>query len=125
MDQPAKKILIVEDEKPMAMALVLKLNKSGFEAEAVFNGEEAIDILAKEKFDLIVLDLIMPKADGFQVLAKLKEIGSQTPVIVSSNLSQAEDFNRAKKLGAVDFFVKSDTSIAEVVEHIKKVLDKP
>lgn len=122
MDQPAKKILIAEDEKPMAMALVLKLNKSGFEAKAVFNGEEAIDILTKEKFDLIVLDLIMPKVDGFQVLAKLKEIGSQAPVIVSSNLSQEEDFNRAKELGAVDFFVKSDTSINEVVEHIQKAL---
>ncbi|OGI26089.1 MAG: hypothetical protein A3J76_03995 [Candidatus Moranbacteria bacterium RBG_13_45_13] len=106
----------------MAMALVLKLNKSGFEAKAVFNGEEAIDILAKEKFDLIVLDLIMPKVDGFQVLVKLKEIGSQMPVIVSSNLSQEEDFSRAKKLGAVDFFVKSDTPITEVVEHIKKAL---
>lgn len=125
MDQPAKKILVVEDEKPMAKALALKLNKSGFEAKAVFNGEEAIDILVKEKFDLIVLDLIMPKVDGFQVLNKLKEIGSQTPVIISSNLSQEEDFSRAKKLGAVDFFVKSDTPITEVVEHIKKSLDKP
>jgi two-component system alkaline phosphatase synthesis response regulator PhoP len=124
MDQPAKKILIVEDEKPMAMALVLKLNKSGFEAKAVFNGEEAIDIVAKEKFDLIILDLIIPKVDGFQVLAKLKEIGSHVPVIISSNLSQEEDFNRAKELGAVDFFVKSDTPITEVVEHIQRILDK-
>ena len=118
-----KKILIVEDEKPMARALELKLNKSGFEAKALFNGEEALKILETEKFDLILLDLVMPKVDGFAVLTALKEREIETPIIVTSNLSQEEDFKRAKELGAKDYFVKSDTPIADIVEHIKKFLN--
>jgi len=121
MSKQLKRVLVVEDEKPIARALELKLNRSGFEAKAVFGGEDALKALKKEKFHLIVLDLIMPKIDGFAVLSKLKARKDKTPVIVITNLGQEEDLRRAKKLGALDYFVKSDTPIADIVEHIKKL----
>ena len=78
--------------------------------------------MAKEKFDLILLDLIMPVMDGFELLEKMKERGLKTPVIVLTNLGQTEDAKKAKELGAVDYFIKSNTAIADVVKHIDKVL---
>jgi len=89
-----KKILIAEDEKPMAKALELKLNSAGFQAKAVYNGQEALDVLEKEPYDLMLMDLIMPKLDGFKLLEALKQKGSKMPVIVSTNLSQEEDKKR-------------------------------
>ncbi len=122
MDQQPKSVLIVEDEKPLARALELKVKHYGFLAKTAFNGKEALDILAKEKFDLILLDLIMPVMDGFELLEKMKERGLKTPVIVLTNLGQTEDAKKAKELGAVDYFIKSNTAIADVVKHIDKVL---
>lgn len=117
-----KKILIGEDQEPMARALELKLNDSGFEAKAVFNGQEIIDILSKQKYDLVLLDLLMPKMDGFSVLEKLKELKNKTPVIITSNLGQVEDEKRAKSLGAKDYFIKSNVTLAEIVTYVKKIL---
>ena len=122
MPAQTKRILIVEDEKPLARVLENKLVHIGFEVKSVFDGEAALSLLAQEKFDLIVLDLVMPKTDGFGVLAKLKTFNIQTPVIVTSNLSQEEDLKKAKELGAKDYFIKSDIPLAEIVERVKKVL---
>jgi DNA-binding response OmpR family regulator len=116
----AKKILVVEDEKPMAQALETKLKRAGFDAKAVFNGTDALSAMESEQFDLVMLDLIMPQTDGFTVLEKLKEKGNKTPVIVASNLRQEEDFARSKELGAVDFIVKSRTSLSQIVEIVTK-----
>ena len=118
----AKKILIAEDERPMAQALEIKFKAAGFDAVAVFDGEEALQSLAKDKYDLLLLDLMMPKKDGFSVLEELKRQGNPIPVIVSTNLSQAEERNKAMALGAKDYFVKSDTPINDVIEHVKKLL---
>lgn len=115
-----KKILIIEDEKPLAKALELKLGEAGFETEAVYDGEEAAKILKTKKFDLIILDLIIPKLDGFDVLEMLRIQKIDTPVVISSNLSQEEDLNKAKQMGVVDYFIKSNTSIADVVKKISK-----
>lgn len=71
------------------------------------------------KYDLILLDMIMPKMDGFTVLQKLKENGNKIPVIVTSNLGQDEDVKRAKDLGARDYLVKSDTPLVKIVEYIQ------
>jgi len=119
MSKTSKKILIVEDEKAISKALELKLTYEGFDVKTVFNGVEALSLLEKEKFDLILLDLVMPKLDGFGVLEVLKSKGNKIPIIVSSNLSQKEDYQRAKDLGAIDFLIKSDTPVAEVVKKIK------
>jgi DNA-binding response OmpR family regulator len=118
-----KKILIVDDEKPLAKALELKLTHEGLTAKAVFNGAEAINILKTEEFNLVLLDLVMPIDDGFKVLNDIKSLNLKTPVIVSSNLSQNEDIARAKELGAVDYFIKSDTTLSKIVEMIKVYID--
>lgn len=117
-----KKILIVDDEKPIVRTLTIKLNMAGFETKSVSDGEEALKILEKEKFDLILLDLVMPKIDGFTVLEEIAARKIKSKIVVTSNLSLEEDVQRAKKLGAVDYFVKSDVPIVEVVERIKKIL---
>ena len=118
----SKKILIIEDEKPLARALELKLTHAGFEAKVVFNGEDAIELLQKESYALILLDLIMPKMDGFTVLAILKVKKIETPVMILSNLSQEQDEKRAKEFGAKEFFIKSNTPIATIVERIIELL---
>ncbi len=120
-----KKILIIEDERPLARALELKLTHVGFETKIAVNGEEGLAILQEESFDLILTDLVMPKVDGFAVLTALRERGNTTPVIVLTNLSQAEDESRARTLGAAGFLVKSDISVSEIVERIKYVFEAP
>lgn len=122
MNAPAKKVLIVEDEKPMSHALDLKFTHAGVTALTAFNGEAALEILEHEKPDIIMTDLMMPKMDGFQFLEKLKERGNKVPVVVLSNLSQEEDRSRVFALGAKDFLIKSDTPIADIVETIKKMM---
>lgn len=117
-----KRILVVEDEKPMSKALQLKLTKAGFYVQAAFNGEEALAILDREDFDLMFLDLIMPIVDGFTVLTNLKEKKKKPIIVVTSNLSQEEDAIRAKELGAIDYIVKSDTPLASLVEYAQKLL---
>lgn len=114
-----KKILVVEDDRPLSRALELKLTNEGFQPIVVSDGEQALKILENEKFDLILLDLILPKVDGFGVLAELKSKNSTIPVIVLSNLGQEADAKKAKELGALNYFIKSDTSIASIIEYIK------
>ena len=120
----SKKILIAEDEKPMAKALKTKFESKGYEVTNAFDGEEALSCLSKSKYDLLLLDLMMPKKDGFAVMEELKTKKNKTPIIVSTNLSQPQDEERAKKLGAKDYFVKSDTPITEVVSIVEKILGK-
>ncbi len=118
-----KKILIIEDEKPLAHALELKLTHAGFQVKVVFDGEDGIAQLQKEAYALVLLDLVMPKMDGFTVLENLQAKKIKTPVIVLSNLSQAEDKNRVKALGVKEFFIKSNSSIASIVERVTQLLN--
>lgn len=118
----SKKILIVEDEKPLAKALELKLGKEGFETKIVGNGEEAITELDTGKYALMVLDLVMPRLDGFHVLQYVEDEKVKVKTLVLSNLSQSEDIKKAKQYGAVDYFVKSNTPIITLVDEVKKAL---
>ena len=122
MAKENKKILIGEDEQPLAKALTYKLKKAGFDVSVVFNGEEVIKFIEKNKTDLIILDLVMPKKDGFSVLTEMKEKNIKIPVIVASNLGQQKDIEEAKALGAVDYIIKSDTQLGEIVDRINKFL---
>lgn len=115
-------ILIIEDEKPLARALELNLKDAGFSTKVVWNGSDGIALLEKETFDLILCDLIMPKMDGFTVLAIIKEKKIKTPIIVLSNLSQKDDEKYAKAFGAKDFFIKSNTPIETIVKRVKELL---
>jgi CheY-like chemotaxis protein len=117
-----KKILIVEDEKPLAKALEAKLTAAGFSAQAAFNGKEGVDAVAAEKFDLVLTDLLMPNMDGWDLLQSLKEMDDAPTVIVLSNLGQAEDLTKAKELGAKDFWIKADLSLAEIVSRVSEEL---
>ncbi len=120
METNSKKILIIEDEKPLARALELKLTHEGFQVVNIPNGEIALPLLEKEQFSLIICDLMMPKIDGFQILEFIKNKNIKTAVVVLTNLSQEEDEKRVRELGASEFFVKSNTPIAKIVEYIKE-----
>jgi two-component system alkaline phosphatase synthesis response regulator PhoP len=117
-----KKILIVEDEKPLAHALELKLVHEGFTVKVASDGQQCLDMLKEEKFDVLLLDLVMPILDGFQVLESLKKDNSTKPVVfVLSNLSQHEDEERVRSLGARRFFIKSDTPLTTIVAEVKSI----
>ena len=108
----------------MARALELKFSHSGFATTPAFNGEEALAKIEAETFDLILLDLILPKMDGFEVLEALKKKGVKTPVIVTSNLGQDEDKQRAAAFGVKGYFVKSNTAISKLVDEVTKLMIK-
>lgn len=118
-----EKILIIEDEKTLARALERKLSLAGFAVTTVFNGEDGVVLLLKESFSVILLDLMMPKMDGFAVLTVIKENNVRTPIMILSNLSQESDMRRTKELGASDFFIKSNTPITTIVERVTKLLN--
>lgn len=117
-----KKILVIEDDRPMAHALELKLMHTGFDVTVAGNGADGFALIEKQDFSLIFLDLMIPKLDGFKVLEKMKEKGNKTPVVVLSNLSQIQDEKRARELGAVEFFIKSNTPISKIAEWAKNKL---
>ncbi|MBP9820854.1 response regulator [Candidatus Saccharibacteria bacterium] len=117
--KPSKKILIAEDEKPLAHAMELKLSNAGYVVTVANDGDQAIQYLKNNKYDLLLLDLIMPVSDGFNVLQNMKISKNKTPVIVMSNLSQEEDKIKTTNFGVKDFFIKSDTSLAELILKIQ------
>lgn len=115
-----KRVLIVEDEKPLAHALDLKLQHEGFSTIVAQNGQECLHLLEQDKFDIVLLDLMMPVVDGFQVLEKLKAKPQMPTVFVLSNLSQHEDEERVLALGAKKYFIKSNTPLSVIVDEVKK-----
>jgi DNA-binding response OmpR family regulator len=117
-----KAILIVEDEKPLSHALKLKLSHEGYDVTVAGDGEEGAALAETQHFDLILIDIIMPKMDGFTLLSHLKEKQASTTVIVLSNLGQQEDIEKAKSLGAVDYMVKSNTPISRIVLAVNALL---
>ncbi len=118
------KVLIIEDDKFLCKIYATKLTKEGIDAEFGLDGTEGMEKMRAHKPNLILLDLIMPKMDGFAVLEEMKADTSlkKIPVVVLSNLGQESDIAKAKKLGAKDYIVKSDTSIQDVVKKIKSYL---
>lgn len=115
-----KRVLVVEDERPMAHALELKLKGCGFNPILAANGEQGLALASQGSFDLILLDLIMPKMNGFDVLQNLRERKNKTPVIVLTNLGQEEDEQRVKTMGATHYFVKSDVPLVAIIKYIKE-----
>ncbi len=99
----------------------MKLKNEGYGVRTVTNGADALAEVKRGGCGLILLDLIMPLMDGFTVLEELKRQKSGVPVIVLSNLGQDEDRTKAKELGALDYFVKSNTPITDIVERVKSI----
>ncbi len=118
----SKNILVAEDEKALAKVMKLKLEKSGYKVFNAYNGEEALEILKKESINLILLDLVMPKMDGFTFLEKARKLKKKPKIIITSNLGQAQDVKKAKSLGASDFIIKSNTSIMDIIKKVKKII---
>lgn len=117
-----KRILIIEDEKPLAHALELKLTHEDFEVVTTDNGGDGVAFLEKDKFDLVLTDLIIPGLDGFKILETVRDKKIKAPVIVMTNLNQEEDKKKVLDLGATAFFVKSNSPISEIVESVKKTI---
>lgn len=115
-----KRVLIVEDEHPLAHALELKLGHEGYETVVAATGTAGLKAAQDENFDLILLDVILPEIDGFSVLKQLREKGAKTPVVILSNLGQDEDRAKAKELGAVEYLVKSNAPLADIVAVVKR-----
>jgi len=119
-------ILLCEDEEFVARSYKRKLELEGYVVQQARNGKEAIDMLKAGEVDLVILDLMMPVKTGFEVLAEIQSEGDEKlkkiPIIVASNLGQNTDIEEAKKLGAVDFVLKSNISLKELADKIKNYL---
>jgi len=122
----AKKILLIEDEEIMINLLEKKLIQEGYQVKVAKNGIEGLEKLKEEKPDLILLDIIMPKMGGFEVMEKiskdpeLKEI----PIIIISNSGQPVELDKAQKLGAKDWLIKTEFDPQEVIEKVEKQIGR-
>ena len=120
------KILLCEDEEFVARSYIRKLQVEGFTVIHAHNGEEALSLLLSEKPDIAILDLMMPLKSGFEVLQSLQtsndEEVKKIPIIVASHLGQKSDIDTALSLGAIDFLVKSNISLKELVEKVREHL---
>ncbi|MFZ3015863.1 MAG: response regulator [Minisyncoccia bacterium] len=118
------KILIAEDEVVLYKVLEEKFKEEKFEVIIVPDGSAVMSMVKKNKPDIILLDIILPEVDGIEILSKLKEdkILREIPVIILSNLGEDQKIKQALKLGAVDYMVKSQHPIQEVVEKVREYI---
>lgn len=122
----ASKIMVIEDEPAILKALIEVLQMNGYEVASAANGEQGLNTIADFKPDMILLDLILPGKNGFEVLKEVKASpeNSRVPVIILSNLGDEEEIQQGLKLGAADFLIKADYDLSEVVKIIAKYLKK-
>ena len=120
------KILFIEDDPLLVKIYSTRLSQDGFEVLSAENGEAGLQVAETQVPDLIVLDIMMPRLDGFSVLEKLRtsEKTKNTPILVYSNLGQEDETARAKKMGATDFIIKANLSPTEMIAKIKEYLPK-
>jgi DNA-binding response OmpR family regulator len=119
-----KIILVVEDDKFLRELMVQKLTKEGYNIAEAVDGEDGIKKVKEIKPGLVLLDLILPGMDGFEVLGKIKADPetNQTPVIILSNLGQREDVEKGLSLGAADYLIKAHFTPGEIIEKIKNII---
>ncbi|MDD3888150.1 MAG: response regulator [Patescibacteria group bacterium] len=121
----SEKVLIAEDEISMQNVLKSKVEQLGFKVIQSFDGKEALQKVKTEKPDLILLDIIMPEKSGFEVLKELKlKQKSKIPVVILTNLGQENDIKMAKELGAVDYILKANISLRDLMVKISNYLQK-
>lgn len=125
MTDNKKTILVVEDDKFLRDLIAQKLLKEGFDVVEAIDGEQGVKKIEEEKPDLVLLDLILPGIDGFEVLSRTKEnpILAEIPVIILSNLGQKDDIEKGLNLGAVDYLIKAHFTPGEIIEKVKKILE--
>jgi DNA-binding response OmpR family regulator len=120
----ARRVLLAEDDRFLRRAAEARLRRHGLEVLTAADGEEALRVARAEPLDLILLDIVMPKLEGFEVLKLLKEdeATARIPVIILSNLGQDRDVAQAKALGAIAFLVKAHLSLQDLVDRVDAAL---
>lgn len=126
MAKKKKTILIVEDDRYLTKAYSIKIKNAGFNVLLSDNGSDGLLIAKEKKPDLIVLDLLLPRVDGFEFLKRIKadEEMKNIPVLTISVLGQKTDQQRALDLGAEAYFIKTEYKLGEIVDKIKEYLNK-
>lgn len=124
MPVPGKPIVIVEDDRFLSSLMKARFEKDGLPVVQAFDGEEAVALFKKEIPALVILDLIMPKVTGFEVLQTISLTPElqKVPVVILSNLAQDSDIEKARELGAKEYFVKVKVSIDDLVTRVKTLL---
>lgn len=119
-----KTILFIEDEQALQRTMGMALQSGGYEVLQALNGEDGVRIAKEKHPDLILLDLILPRIDGFGVLKQVKEDSDieDIPVIVLTNLESADDVDKALELGATTYLVKANYNLEDVLGKVKAVL---
>ena len=120
-----KTVLIVEDDEILLRALYLLFHDGNYTIASASDGETALKMTERLKPDIVVLDLLMPKMNGFDYLRNIKANANlkNIPIIVLSNLGDKDDIEKAKNLGADDYFIKADTNLATLFDKVKKKLE--
>jgi len=120
------KILIVEDEEELLEMYRAKLEVDGFEVYVASDGDAGFMVAKSSLPDLVLLDILMPKVDGYSMLKKMKkdEVVKNIPVVIFSNLSQKEEIEKGFRLGAKDYIIKTSITPSELVERVKEFLEK-
>ncbi len=118
------KILLVEDDEMLHGMYTQKFKNQGYDIISAYDGAEGVKLSESEKPDLILLDVIMPKMDGFVALKKIRTnpVTKDIPVILLTNLGQEEDVRKGKELGANDYFIKANHTPQEVVDKVHNLL---
>lgn len=124
METPVKQVMIIEDDHFLSSLVKARLEKDGLSVIQAFDGNQAIEMLRTAIPNLVMLDLIMPKVNGFEVLKTISLTPGleKIPVVIVSNLAQDSDIEKAKELGAKEYFVKVKISIDDLVAKIKSLV---
>jgi len=126
MPEKSPKILMIEDDHFLRKIYRDKLTRAGFEFSEATNGEEGLNKTISELPDLVLLDLMLPRKNGFDVLVDIRrnKKTKDIPVIILSNLGQESDIKKGLSFGVVDYLIKTDVSLSEVVDKVKECLVK-
>lgn len=117
------KILMVDDEEHWIKPYSQKIEEAGFDVEIAHNGEEGLKKVADIKPDLILLDINMPVMDGLTMAKKLREKKDDTPILLLTNLSDSAKVEEALKIGLLDYIIKSDHSLDDVIKKINEIIE--
>jgi DNA-binding response OmpR family regulator len=115
-------IVLIEDDQILSDLLSEDLKEAGFDVKTAYDGQSGVDLVKKQKPSLILLDLVLPKKSGFDVLREIKDMpaGSDLPVVILSMLSDDDTVSKGLELGAADYVVKSDKASQEIVAKVKQ-----
>ena len=120
---PTKKILIVEDEDALASVLSAKFKLEGFAVSIAVNGRDGLKKIKQWQPDVILLDIVMPKMNGYEVLENLQKNNNKIPVIIISNSGQDVELEKIKKMGAADYIIKTQIEPGAVAQKVNKLLN--